>query len=213
MLVLFGVTTGSAALAAALDSFGAPPEGDPSAWTGPSIGTDMAIEFLQSLAPANEGAEEGGNAGAHGAIAESDLRSGGSYDIPTGGPPSPLFGAGEFEQRMILFEEFGRHQVEGAPTATLTFPLPMTGPAPEQDPTSVAASSPDGFELDVFLAEEGFVTFPSRESNTSELNRRARAGTTACATTCSATATRSASSRPAVSTTPSTPARWPAPPP
>jgi cytochrome c peroxidase/FtsP/CotA-like multicopper oxidase with cupredoxin domain len=170
MLVLFGVTTGSAALAAALDSFGAPPEGDPSAWTGPSIGTDMAIDFLQSLAPANEGAEEGGDAGANGAIAESDLRSGGSYDIPTGGSPSPLFGAGEFEQRMILFEEFGRHQVEGAPTATLTFPLPMTGPAPEQDPTSVAASSPDGFELDAFLAEEGFVTFPSRESNTSELN-------------------------------------------
>ena len=170
LLGMLGATLGGGALAAALDTWGAPPADDPSAWTGPSVGLAMAIDFLESLPSAMIGAEEGGDPQEAGFFTEDQLRTGGAFDVPTGGPPSPLFGAQPFEQRLLLFEEFGRSPLDGAPQGTLTFPLPMTGPAPEQDPDDVAASSPDGFDLEDFLAEEGLLYTPSRVSNTAAAN-------------------------------------------
>jgi hypothetical protein len=170
LLLMGGAVLSSVALAAALDPWGEPPEGDPSAWTGPSIGTEWAIDYLKTLAPANAGGEEGGNPHANVFLREDQLRSGGSYDIPTGGAPSPLFNAAPFEQQMLLFEEFGPQVMEDAPVGQLPFPGPTTGPSPEQDPDSLAASSPDGWELEDFLGEPGFYTWPRREANTEDGN-------------------------------------------
>ena len=49
--------------------------------------------------------------------AESTSSSGG-YDIPTGGSPSPLFGAQPFTQKMLMFEEFGLRNMPTTPSAT-----------------------------------------------------------------------------------------------
>jgi hypothetical protein len=49
------------ALAHVMDDFGPPPAGDPSAHTGPLIGEKEAIDDLELLDPANEGALEGGD--------------------------------------------------------------------------------------------------------------------------------------------------------
>jgi manganese oxidase len=130
----------------------------------------MAVDFLSDLPSAMEGALEGGDPTANGSIAEEDLRSGGSYDIPTGAPPSPLFGARPFEQKMILFEEFGTRPLEGAPAGTVPFPQPTTGPAPEQDPNDVYSSGPSGLALEGFLADPGLLYSPSEYSNTADSN-------------------------------------------
>ena len=143
--ILLATGFGVVALAHVLDDFGPPPAGDPSAFTGPLIGEDEAIDDLENLDPANEGAFEGGatgtdeDAGENNALPEDDLVS---NNVPTDGPPSPLFGAGEFEQQMLRFEEFGNQLLDGAPELTVPFPSPATGAAPEQDPFEVAASGP-----------------------------------------------------------------------
>jgi FtsP/CotA-like multicopper oxidase with cupredoxin domain len=73
------------------------------------------------------------------------LASGGAGDIPTGGRPSPLFGAQPFTQRLLLFEEFG---LEGVPSA----PTPPSYPPAALDP----ASCPSGSAVDAFLARPLF---------------------------------------------------------
>jgi len=159
------------ALAHVMDDFGPPPAGDPSEHTGPSIGEDVAIDLIETLDPAQEGAFEGGATGTdedafeHNAVPESQTDDGGAFNIPTGAPPSPLFGAGDFEQQMLRFEEFGTEPLAGTPTATMPFPRPTTGPAPGQDPFEVAASVPAGSDLEAFLAQPGIAPFPTEFSN------------------------------------------------
>ncbi len=159
---------GVLALAHVMDDFGPPPAGDPSAFTGPLIGEDEAIDDLENLDPANEGAFEGGATGTHedpgenNALPEDDLVS---NNVPTDGPPSPLFGAGEFEQQMLRFEEFGNQLLDGAPELTVPFPSPATGAAPEQDPFEVAASGPSRAALDDFLDQDGISPFPTEFAN------------------------------------------------
>jgi FtsP/CotA-like multicopper oxidase with cupredoxin domain len=157
----------SVALAAVLDNFGPPPPGDPSAFTGPAIGRRAAINALEDLPPANEGAFEGGPTGtaadAHQNLVIPPDSSG--VDIPTGAPPSPLFGAQPFTQQLLLFEEFGRNALPGAPAAPLPFPQPVTGPAPEHDPGSIGANGPDGAALDAFLGQPGISPFPTEFTN------------------------------------------------
>ncbi|MEW5852864.1 MAG: Ig-like domain-containing protein [Myxococcota bacterium] len=52
------------------------------------------------------------------------------FDVPTGAPPSPLFGAQPFTQRMLLFEEFGSQPLPtSAPAHALPDPLGCDGPA------------------------------------------------------------------------------------
>jgi hypothetical protein len=161
------------ALAAVMDNFGPPPAGDPSEHTGPSIGEQDAIDDLALLDHANEGAFEGGatgtseDAGVNNSIGEQEQTS---NNVPTGGHPSPLFGAGEFEQQMLLFEEFGADRLANAPALTVPFPSPTTGPAPEQDPFSVAASGPSGASLEAFLNQAGISPFPTEYANTTASN-------------------------------------------
>ncbi len=167
---------GAITLAAVLDNFGPPPAGDPSEHTGPLIGFQWAIDFLAGLDDANEGAFEGGatgtaeDAGTNNSLGENEVDSDREFDIPTGGPPSPLFGAGEFTQQMLLFEEFGSQRLAGAPGLTVPFPSPTTGPAPEQDPFDVEASGPSPTALEAFLAQSGIFPVPTEFANTTAAN-------------------------------------------
>ena len=162
---------GVVALAAVLDDFGPPPPGDPSEFTGPLIGVQWAIDFLATLDDANLGAFDGGatgtaeDAGANNSLGENEVDSDREFDVPTGGPPSPLFGAGEFEQQMLLFEEFGSEPLADAPALTVPFPSSTTGPAPEQDPLDVAASGPSGAAIESFLDQSGISPFPTQFAN------------------------------------------------
>ena len=162
-----GLSLAGVALAQAVDTFGPPPEDDPSAFRGPSIGEAFAIDLIETLESAIEGALEGGDPKEETVIPEDDLESGG---IPTGAPASPLFGAQPFEQRMLLFEEFGVERLAGAPAGTATFPPPSTGPAPAQDPANIYASAPAGSALDAFLSAPGLTHAPTQQSNTTDLN-------------------------------------------
>ncbi|HEU4405014.1 MAG TPA: multicopper oxidase domain-containing protein [Polyangiaceae bacterium] len=164
--------TSFVALAAVMDTFGPPPAGDPSAFTGPAIGTAAAIDALAGLAPANEGAFEGGVTGtkedAHDNVVTRLPGTG--VDIPTGARPSPLFGALPFTQKLLLFEEFGRDVLPGAPAAPNPFPQPATGPAPENDPGDPAATGPLGTALEAFLGQAGISPFPTEFANTTDAN-------------------------------------------
>ena len=157
--------------AGALDCFGPPPEGDPSALTGPLIGLAFAVDALALLPPAFEGAFGGSTeeaAAINNALPAALLTN---VNVPTGGKPSPLFGAKSFEQQMLLFEEFGTEPLsEAVPAAAGTFPLPTLGPAPEQDPVDVAMSGPAGAALDAFLGQKGISPFPTQFANTSDQN-------------------------------------------
>ncbi len=170
LALISGVGVVSLTLAAVLDNFGPPPPGDPSEFTGPLVGEEEAIDDLEGLESAMEGGLEGGDPGANGAIDENDLESGGSFDVPTGGPPSPLFGAGDFEQSLLRFEEFGSEKLATAGGLTVPFPGPSVGPAPAQDPVAVAASAPDPALLGTFLQQSGISPTPTEYSNTGLAN-------------------------------------------
>ncbi|MEG0636665.1 MAG: multicopper oxidase domain-containing protein, partial [Pseudomonas sp.] len=94
-----------------------------------------------------------------------------SFNYPTNGAPSPMFGAQPFSQQLLLFEEFGPTRLDPTiPSGLLVFPAPSTGPAPQQDPLSVSRSSPSGPLLDAFLKEPGLTPFPSQFSNVVDRN-------------------------------------------
>ena len=76
----------------------------------------IAAAILASVAAANEG-------------------------IPSGGRPSPLFGAQPFTQQMLMFEEFGTDEVPAT--------CPTTGPGLPCPPDGV--SCPNGTDLDALL--------------------------------------------------------------
>ncbi|HEX6203866.1 MAG TPA: hypothetical protein VF100_12750, partial [Thermoanaerobaculia bacterium] len=123
-LVVF--TVAFVALAHVMDVFGAPPAGDPSAHTGPLIGEQEAIDDLALLDPANEGGLEGGDPFANNFFNENQVDSNREFDVPTGAPLSPLFGAGEFEQQRLRFEEFGAERLATAGPLAQPFPQPST---------------------------------------------------------------------------------------
>jgi hypothetical protein len=79
----------------------------------------------------------------------------GTSDIPTGAPPSPLFGAKPFEQQMIRFEEFG---VDPMPAAANPGFTPLPQPVNPQ-------SGPLQADLEAFLAQAGVAPLPQRLSN------------------------------------------------
>ncbi|WP_423205307.1 multicopper oxidase domain-containing protein [Pseudomonas kribbensis] len=94
-----------------------------------------------------------------------------SFNYPTNGKPSPLFGAQPFTQQIVLFEEFGPEKLDPTtPAAPLGFPPAAIGPAPAQDPNSVARSAPPGTALDAFLRQPGLTPFPSQFSNVVDRN-------------------------------------------
>ncbi len=87
---------------------GEPPPFDPSGYTGPVFG-----DLPEGLPDANLGAFEGGETGqsedasVDNVLQSGDQRSNGTFNVPSNGPPSPLFGADPFTQQMLRFEEFG----------------------------------------------------------------------------------------------------------
>jgi len=122
------------------------------------------IDPLFGLPPANEGAFEGGltgtesDPGINNVLQAADLRGGGSFDMPTGGPPSSLYGAQAFTQRMLLFEEFGLDPLPTTYTAGQPFPAPPN-----------AQTGPDGAALDAFLAQRIYPQ-PTRLANDRDAN-------------------------------------------
>lgn len=70
------------------------------------------------------------------------------FDAPTGAPPSPLSGAQQFTQKMLMFEEFGTQPLRAStPQPSLPDPLGCDGPA-----------DPDAYTtlLDTFLDQPLF---------------------------------------------------------
>ncbi|HEY0825455.1 MAG TPA: hypothetical protein VGD76_16830 [Ramlibacter sp.] len=172
--ILAALAAAVAARAAVLDSFGPPPPDDPSAFTDQPSDVGSALERLFSLPHTFEGAMElpGGQVGTKsiieaGNVLPPDRQT--SYNYPTNGYPSPLFGAQPYTQKLLMFEEFGIEKLDpSAPAPTLPFPRPGTGPAPSQDPSDLAASGPDPAALDAFLKQKGIAPFPTEWSNTQE---------------------------------------------
>ncbi len=94
-----------------------------------------------------------------------------SFNFPTNGKPSPLFGAEPFTQQILLFEEFGPEKLDPqTPPATMTFPVPTLGPMPGQDPNSIARSGPAGTALEAFLRQPGLTPYPTQYSNVLDRN-------------------------------------------
>lgn len=151
------------------DYFGPPPTDDPSAYTD-----GIPLGVLPTLPHANDGAYEGPGGifvdpGANNSVPEGQQQS---SNIPTNSRPSPLFGALEFTQQMLRFEEFGTEAMisPAADPPSLGFPLPTAGPAPEQDPTDYAKSGPERAALDGFLAQKGLAPFPTEFANSLDQN-------------------------------------------
>ncbi|UVJ46359.1 multicopper oxidase domain-containing protein [Pseudomonas sp. LS1212] len=173
LLITLGLSNVSAA---PLDDFGPPPPTDPSAFTDPPADPEAALEELETLPEANQGAFALPN-GEFGDLttprAENVLPPAQqtSFNVPTNGKPSPLFGAQPFTQQLLLYEEFGSEKLDPqTPPADLTFPVPTTGAAPGQDPNSVARSGPSGTALEAFLRQPGLTPFPSQFSNVLDRN-------------------------------------------
>ncbi|MHA6234598.1 multicopper oxidase domain-containing protein [Pseudomonas fluorescens group sp. PF-69] len=94
-----------------------------------------------------------------------------SFNYPTNGKPSPLFGAQPFTQQLVLFEEFGPEKLDPTtPVALLPFPPAAVGPLPQQDPTSAARSAPPSAALDAFMRQPGLTPFPSQYANVVDRN-------------------------------------------
>ena len=81
-----------------------PPDDDPSRFTGPYVG-----DLEDNLPDTNLGAFEGGvsetaaDAADNNSIPEDTQRTDGTFNIPTNGAPSPLYGALPFSQQMLRF--------------------------------------------------------------------------------------------------------------
>ena len=167
LLVAFFLTA-SAADAESKRSDGQPhrtDRNDPSALTGPIIG-----DLPENLPEANEGTFEGGETGTKedttekNAVPEDAQREvDGTFNVPTNGPPSPLFDADPFSQRMLRFEEFGMQRLklnrrQRRPQNWQSLPTPPD-----------AQSPPDQAALDAFLAQEIW-PIPTRMANDRDTN-------------------------------------------
>ena len=82
-------------------------------------------------------------------------------DVPTGGTPSPLFGAQPFTQKLLRFEEFGTYDFPTVrPNSGRSLPQPAT-----------TSCCPTGPELDSFLeAAESMYPWPERRANDLDIN-------------------------------------------
>jgi FtsP/CotA-like multicopper oxidase with cupredoxin domain len=140
-----------------------PPEGDPSAFTGPEFG-----DLDEGLPDTNEGSFEGGesgtpvDAGRNNTVPELAQRDDGIFNVPTNGPPSPLYGAQPFSQQMLRFEEFGLDNLD----------LDLAAPEADWEPLPAplsAQAAPDSAALDQFLTQ-GIWPVPTRFSNDTDTN-------------------------------------------
>ena len=176
LLVAFGVSNASAA---PMDDTSPPSPTDPSAYTShptDPLAAQQALEALKLLPEGNHGALALPN-GTYGdrttPRTENVLQPAQqtSFNYPTNGLASPLFGAQPFTQQMLLYEEFGPEKLDPTVEAgTIPFPIPTTGPAPEQDPNNVARSGPAGAALEAFLRQPGLSPFPTQYANVLDRN-------------------------------------------
>jgi FtsP/CotA-like multicopper oxidase with cupredoxin domain len=166
----FAVLLAIALVSGPLATSGEPPgpfpdEDDPSHFTGPLI-----EDLPEGLPEANEGAFEGGETGMaedafeENVLPEEEQRDDGEFNIPTNGPPSPLFDAEEFSQRMLRFEEFGPQKLDGRRGhgkghGYRSLPVPPD-----------AQSGPDGEALEAFLSQERLLPAPTVSANDKDLN-------------------------------------------
>ena len=139
-----------------------PSEDDPSRYVDPVFG-----DLPEDLPEANHGAFEGPQGGPqsetpddaaqNNVVPEGDQRDDGRFNVPTNGPPSPLFGAQPFTQQLLRFEEFGTDrlnlQKRNRPPKWRSLPAPV---APQ--------ASPDNAQLDRFLAQDIWPT-PTKFAN------------------------------------------------
>ena len=139
-----------------------PPEDDPSHFTGPVFG-----DLPEDLPQANAGTFEGGATGTNADAEQSNVlppsaqREDGVFNIPSNGPPSPLFGAQPFTQQMLRFEEFGtgKLNLDGKkPKEWKSLPAPPN-----------AQSAPDGEALEKFLSQ-AIWPIPTKFANTEDEN-------------------------------------------
>jgi len=140
-----------------------PPEGDPSAFTGPEFG-----DLPDGMADANLGSFEGGETGTSidtskdNSIVEAAQRDDGTFNVPTNGPPSPLYSAQPFSQQMLRFEEFGPDGLDlardAAPTDWVSLPAPVA-----------AQYAPNGEDLESFLSQDIWPT-PTEYANNLDSN-------------------------------------------
>ncbi|WP_371318118.1 Ig-like domain-containing protein [Pseudomonas sp. PDM31] len=162
--------------AAPLDDVSQPPPTDPSAFYNPPADPAAALEALKTMPRTNQGslALPNGMWGDRKTptaenVLPPSLQT--SFKIPTNGKPSPLFGALPYTQQLLLFEEFGTEKLDPTlPAPPLTFPVPLAGPAPTQDPNSIARSGPSSAALEAFMRQPGLYPFPSQYSNVLDRN-------------------------------------------
>ncbi|HXE50805.1 MAG TPA: multicopper oxidase domain-containing protein [Ramlibacter sp.] len=165
-----------ASQAAPLDYFGQPPTTDPSAYTDQPLNPAAALANIFTLEESNKGSYELPNGAYSSKVLERaanvlppSLQT--SFNYPTNGYPSPMFGALPFTQKLLMFEEFGLEKLDPtAPAPTDSLPPPKLGAAPEQDPVNVADSAPSNAELGAFLTEPGIYPYPTQYSNTDAQN-------------------------------------------
>ncbi|MGE8338889.1 multicopper oxidase domain-containing protein [Pseudomonas laurylsulfatiphila] len=175
--VLLTMALGTATLRASpIDDERQPEPTDPSAYYDEPADEPAALNAILSMPEANQDSFDlpNGNKGSRDSTrVENQLPPAQqtSFNYPTNGKPSPLFGAQPFTQQLVLFEEFGPQKLDPTtPSAPLPFPPPAIGPLPQQDPTSAARSAPPSAALDAFLRQPGLTPFPSQYSNAVDRN-------------------------------------------
>jgi FtsP/CotA-like multicopper oxidase with cupredoxin domain len=143
-----------------------PPNDDPSHFT--DLVTDAEGDLLEGLPEANEGTFEGGITGTAQDAAENnvlqaeDQRDDGRFNVPTNGAPSPMYGAEQFTQQMLRFEEFGTETLDLKNRKRPSGWKPMEGPRDAQ-------SAPDSDDLENFLSQAIWPT-PTKFANTDDEN-------------------------------------------
>ncbi|MFJ7111141.1 multicopper oxidase domain-containing protein [Pseudomonas sp. NPDC098740] len=175
--VLLTMTLGTTTLRASpIDDERQPQPSDPSAYHDEPADKAAALNAILTMPPANLDSFDlpGGVKGTRKTPLQENILPPAlqtSFNYPTNGKPSPLYGALPFTQPLALFEEFGLEKLDPTtPAAQLPFPPATIGPLPQQDPTSVARSAPPSAALDAFLRQPGLTPFPSQYSNVVDRN-------------------------------------------
>jgi FtsP/CotA-like multicopper oxidase with cupredoxin domain len=162
--------------ASPIDDERQPETSDPSAYYDEPADEPTALNAILTMPEANEDSFDlpDGNKGTRNTTRVENVLPPSvqtSFNYPTNGKPSPLYGAQPFTQQLLLFEEFGPEKLDPTtPAAPLPFPPAAIGPLPAQDPVSAARSAPPGPALDTFLKQPGLTPFPSQFSNSVDRN-------------------------------------------
>ena len=147
---------------------GAPPVFADNSNLGP-LKYDADGSALDGLPDANLGTYEGGQTGSHhdaeasNVLQPADQRGDedARFNVPSNGPPSPLYGAAPFSQKMLRFEEFGTQPLDLKAKKDKNW---KQLPAPAD-----AQSAPDGGMLEAFLSQRIWPK-PSVFANTDATN-------------------------------------------